>query len=267
MAFIDSIYPKEDTAIPLLNPDKLVSLGTYGRTWFVDVYIASSENVKSGILYFINKVNFLGEDITLDKLEQSEEYLTSKMVTEVVLFLSAIGGGAKLIMAGKALFDAGALKLIAGTVGIVMPDGTILKVVSVKGVVIGVVQVAAGVVVAGAGIGIAASVGRNAGSSAWDDYCKLEKLASEVSNTRKWNKGSFDNPADSLEWHYKKHGKEVGANNIDQYLRKAEEFVKNLRGAQKYKVDGVVEGVIRYIKNGKYIDLAPDGTIVSFGRR
>lgn len=65
----------------------------------------------------------------------------------------------------------------------------------------------------------------------------------------------------------KKHGQEVGAKNADQYLRKAEEFAKNLRGAQKYKVDGAVEGVTRYIKNGKYIDLAPDGTIISFGKR
>lgn len=42
---------------------------------------------------------------------------------------------------------------------------------------------------------------------------------------------------------------------------------QNLRGAKKYPVKGEVEGVIRYVKNGKYIDLAPDGTIVSFGRR
>jgi len=40
-----------------------------------------------------------------------------------------------------------------------------------------------------------------------------------------------------------------------------------LRGAQSYKVDDAVEGVTRYVKNGKYIDIAPDGTIVSFGKR
>ena len=176
MAFIDSIYPKEDTAIPLLNPDKLVSLGTYGRTWFVDVYIASSEKVKSGILYFINKVNFLGEDITLDKLEQSEEYLTSKMVTEVVLFLSAIGGGAKLIMAGKALFDAGALKIAAGTSLLILPSGEVIPIVSAGEIIVGAAEATAGLAVATAGAGIALSVGSNAGNSAWDDYGKLNKL-------------------------------------------------------------------------------------------
>ena len=41
----------------------------------------------------------------------------------------------------------------------------------------------------------------------------------------------------------------------------------NLRGAYKYPVDGTTQGVIRYVKNGKYIDLAPDNTIVSFGVR
>jgi hypothetical protein len=51
------------------------------------------------------------------------------------------------------------------------------------------------------------------------------------------------------------------------FMRKATEFAKNLRGAQKFSIDGAVEGVKRYVKNGKYIDLAPDGTIISFGKR
>lgn len=35
----------------------------------------------------------------------------------------------------------------------------------------------------------------------------------------------------------------------------------------KSRVDGAVEGTIRYKKNGKYIDIAPDGSIVSFGKQ
>ena len=66
--------------------------------------------------------------------------------------------------------------------------------------------------------------------------------------------------------HFYKHGKEVGATSAEQYLRKAEGFRVNLRGATKHPVDGFTEGVMRYIKNGKYIDLAPDNTIVSFGK-
>ena len=35
----------------------------------------------------------------------------------------------------------------------------------------------------------------------------------------------------------------------------------------KSRVDGAVEGTIRYKKNGKYIDIAPDGSIVLFGKQ
>ncbi|WP_455641966.1 RHS repeat domain-containing protein [Paenibacillus chitinolyticus] len=82
-----------------------------------------------------------------------------------------------------------------------------------------------------------------------------------------WNKGSFDSPLDSANYHFGKHGKKVGASDLDQYLRKAEGFSQNLRGASKSNVNGAVEGVIRYKKNGKYIDIAPDGTIVSYGKQ
>ncbi|MBW7473875.1 hypothetical protein K0T92_03890 [Paenibacillus oenotherae] len=81
-----------------------------------------------------------------------------------------------------------------------------------------------------------------------------------------WNKGSFDTAGDSLIKHFKKHGSQVGAEDLAQYIRKAEGFAQNLRGATKSYVDGAVDGVIRYKKNGKYIDIAPDGTIISFGK-
>ena len=83
-----------------------------------------------------------------------------------------------------------------------------------------------------------------------------------------WNAGSFKSSEASLEYHFKRHGKEVGAENVDQYARKAFEFSKTVKkGATKSHVDGATAGVIRYKKNGKYIDLAPDGTIVSFGKQ
>lgn len=86
--------------------------------------------------------------------------------------------------------------------------------------------------------------------------------------TNNWNKGSFDSSQDSLDYHYCKHGEEVGATSHEQYLRKAEEFAKTAKkGSTKSYVDGAVEGTIRYKKNGKYIDIAPDGSIVSFGKQ
>ncbi|WP_239551401.1 polymorphic toxin-type HINT domain-containing protein, partial [Paenibacillus elgii] len=86
-------------------------------------------------------------------------------------------------------------------------------------------------------------------------------------NFSKWNKGSFDDIESSAEYHFKKHGKEVGAEDLAQYLRKAEEFARTAKkGSTKSNVDGAVEGTIRYKKNGKYVDIAPDGTIISFGK-
>jgi RHS repeat-associated protein len=82
----------------------------------------------------------------------------------------------------------------------------------------------------------------------------------------KWVAGTFADAAKSLEYHFGKHGLEVGAKTIEQYLAKAEAFAQNLRGARSYIVEGATEGVKRYVKNGKYIDLAPGGQIVSFGK-
>ena len=80
-----------------------------------------------------------------------------------------------------------------------------------------------------------------------------------------WGKGSFDSASESLTEHFAKHGAEVGAKDIDQYLRKAEAFAQNLRGATKSVIDGATPGVTRYKKLGKYIDLDRDGNIISLG--
>jgi hypothetical protein len=83
----------------------------------------------------------------------------------------------------------------------------------------------------------------------------------------KWHKGGYTSAKDSFKDHYIRHGDEVGANSPAQYFRKALEFSKNLRGATKKITEGYTDGVIRYYKNGRYIDIAPDGKIVSFGSK
>ena len=108
---------------------------------------------------------------------------------------------------------------------------------------------------------------KNFGSSA-DNVIKIidNTIEGSVKNSGKWAQGSYDSIKDSLIDHFYRHGKEVGAKDIDQYLRKAEGFASNLKGARTYKVDGYVEGATKYIKNGSYIILAPDKTILSFGK-
>jgi RHS repeat-associated protein len=77
-----------------------------------------------------------------------------------------------------------------------------------------------------------------------------------------WDKSTFDTLADSLRYHFNEHGEELGAKNVWQFMRKAEGFKQNLRGAGRAALDG---GKTRYMKNGKYIILDGNGNIVSFG--
>ncbi|MBE6111803.1 MAG: hypothetical protein E7195_02130 [Peptococcaceae bacterium] len=80
-----------------------------------------------------------------------------------------------------------------------------------------------------------------------------------------WSNGTFDSVDESLIYHFKTHGAQVGAADIDQYVRKADAFKQNLKGAKKsYPSEGTA-GAVRYTKNGKYIILGPDGKILSFG--
>ena len=97
---------------------------------------------------------------------------------------------------------------------------------------------------------------------------KTEEKSENKTETRNWNKGSFDSAEESLEYHYNKRGNEVGATSQEQYLRKAEEFSKTAKkNSTRTWASGEVEGAIRYKKNGKFIDIAPDGSIISFGRQ
>ena len=83
---------------------------------------------------------------------------------------------------------------------------------------------------------------------------------------KSWDKGSFDSPEGSLDYHFNKHGKEVGATTPRQYLEKARVFADNLKGATKVNIKGSTENVVRYYKNGKYIDMVGK-KIISFGKQ
>jgi len=101
---------------------------------------------------------------------------------------------------------------------------------------------------------------RDGSASSWGKGPQISDHSKEV-----WGQGNFDSVEDSLRYHFKEHGKEVGAADIDQYVRKAENFRLNIKGARKsYPPDGT-PGAIRYTKNGKYIIIGPDKKILSFG--
>lgn len=88
------------------------------------------------------------------------------------------------------------------------------------------------------------------------DYKEKRRLISG------WDKGDDDKLSDSLRYHFNEHGAKVGALDLWQYLRKAEAFAQNLKGAQKARLDS---GKTRYTKNGRYIIQTANGKTLSFG--
>ena len=78
-----------------------------------------------------------------------------------------------------------------------------------------------------------------------------------------WSRGTFAKVSETLDYHFAKHGFEVGAENLVQYMRKAAAFGSNLRGAQRTQLEN---GATRYLKNGYYIIKDQAGKILSFGK-
>ncbi len=72
----------------------------------------------------------------------------------------------------------------------------------------------------------------------------------------KWSKGTFPTVSESIKYHFARHGTEVSAENIWQYLRKANNFAENLRGARK---GGIEKGFTRYMKTVIILSRMPKG--------
>lgn len=133
----------------------------------------------------------------------------------------------------------------------------------------GVAVTAAGIAITATGAGVAISAFSDLNNTG-DKLREEKKGESDPYNIsdeskEKWGKGTFDSTEDSLKYHFKEHGEEVGAKDIDQYVRKAEGFSQNLKGASKSYPDNGTPGATRYTKNGKYIIIGPDGKILSYG--
>ncbi|WP_140921496.1 VENN motif pre-toxin domain-containing protein [Limnobaculum xujianqingii] len=131
-------------------------------------------------------------------------------------------------------------------------------------------QIAGGSATNTGGNQIADSLQSNTGGSQivepdWRENIYISENRKTVSDN--WHSGSFDSSEDSLLKHFNKHGTEVGAADVEQYLLKAQYFANDLKGAKKVQISGATEGVTRYYKNGKYIDMTSDKKIISFGRQ
>jgi len=77
-----------------------------------------------------------------------------------------------------------------------------------------------------------------------------------------WGPGTFESVAVSLDYHFKRHGAELGAANLLQYLRKADRFAANIKRSKRVRLP---DGSIRYTKSKRYVIKDADGKILSFG--
>ena len=79
----------------------------------------------------------------------------------------------------------------------------------------------------------------------------------------KFGTGTFESVARQVYKHFLKHGEEVGAADVWQYMRKAEAFARNLRRANKVDLEN---GATRYMKNGYYLIKDEAGKIIDYGK-
>lgn len=84
-----------------------------------------------------------------------------------------------------------------------------------------------------------------------------------------WSPGSFYNAETSINYHYNKHGRELGMSSVYSYCVAANSWRNNVTSADRVGyVSGTTPNVYRFKKSGLYIDLQGGlgGKIVSFGK-
>lgn len=79
---------------------------------------------------------------------------------------------------------------------------------------------------------------------------------------RGWARASFNTTADSIRYHFRRHGHELGAAHVWQYLRQAHSLRWNLRGARRTELGA---GKIHYTKRHRFLILDAQGRIISYG--
>ena len=89
--------------------------------------------------------------------------------------------------------------------------------------------------------------------------------------TGNWSKGNFGSSSRLANYHFGKHGAEVGARTLEQYTTKAINFANQVlqKGIKGRYIGGATPNTYRYVFNGKYVDMAWNGVehiLVSFGK-
>jgi hypothetical protein len=85
----------------------------------------------------------------------------------------------------------------------------------------------------------------------------------------RWGAGSFGDVTNNVMFHFRKHGAEVRATDVNDYMRKAIQAMESRRGRGEM-VEGVTEGVRRFRVHGvnRYVDVDTIlEKVISFGAR
>ncbi|MEG5028633.1 hypothetical protein QUB36_16960 [Microcoleus sp. AT8-B1] len=118
----------------------------------------------------------------------------------------------------------------------------------------------------------------NSGHNPWDDVPEgdLEEFlnpAYEYIDTRSWHQGGSTTAENSVKNHFRDHGTEVEAANVQEYIDLAEKFkqvVLNNNRTEIRRISGATSNVSRYELGDRYIDLVDLGQgeygIISFGK-
>jgi hypothetical protein len=115
---------------------------------------------------------------------------------------------------------------------------------------VGIIEIGASIALIAAGMG-------NLGSDS-NDFEYYNKLDCDLTKySENWGRGREATPKDNLLYHYNKHRTEVNARNLEDYARKAENFMKSVldNKIKGTRVPGFSENVYRHRFNGKYIEL------------
>ena len=194
------------------------------------------------------------------------EYIEDVLVTnKTAYYVGKIVGDVVAIILGIYTMIQGIKGTVAGAIGSLAATSSGQVYIGPAGV--GVTAAGIAITTTGSGVVISAFSDLNNTGNKLKEENEGDSDPYNISDEskEKWGKGTFDSTEDSLKHHFNKHGEEVGAKDIDQYVRKAEGFSQNLKGASKSYPDNGTPGAIRYTKNGKYIIIGPDGKILSYG--
>lgn len=230
----------------MINAGNILT-GHLPNVWYYEHYLKTSKDIDT---YFASNSVF------------KDSYYLGKTLGDVISAGLGIGMTAK----GIVDFLTGASAAIGGAASAGTGIGAIVATA-------GAAHAAAGIAEGTAGIAVAAAAVGNFGGDFQKFQC--ESKENDISDyLDDWSKANRGSSRANIEYHYDRHGTDVGAKNLNDYCRKARALRDTVlkKKISRTPVLGGTDNVYRWKYNGKYIDMEiiQDGwqtiyKIVSYG--